>query len=564
MKIKTLQTPYHSLAFTFDYVPEVMRYCKLLQSSWGWQAFSYNATHKAWVFSSPQIVEAITEKFPQTMLEHQVKDLLHITELENLAEEVKLKEMIALKISENSSNSSIEIPGLKGGAKVLYPFQRTGVEFLVRSGARSLLADDPGLGKTVQAIGAMLHLGSPTTLVVCPATMKYTWEAEIEKWSSLTSCVVNSKTKIPKITSQVIVVNYDLLKRHIIELSKIKFGMMILDEAHYIKTSNTIRSRAVRVLSRNVPYIIMLTGTPVLNRPAELFNPLSILDPKKWNNYYRFVYKYCGAHQTRFGLDVSGSSNIEELSRELSSVMLRRRKEEVLKDLPKKVRVDIPVELDKGSLGVYHKAYGSFAKFLKENKGKKDAEVAQALQAEKLVRLNALRQIAGNGKVDSAAEIIRNVIEGGQKIIVFSSFVNPLKSLQDIFGDGCVLLTGQTPAKERFEIVKRFQEDEKIKVFLGGVMSAGVGITLTEASNVLFLDYAWTPAAHKQSEDRAHRIGSRHESITIYQMHAVGTIDDIMKKVLKRKRGVVDKLVGPGDDQSAISMVLDEIIKELN
>ena len=560
MKIDVTTTEYHSLGFSYPstpYIPGIVEYCKLLQSSWGSQKFVFSPTYKKWLFSDPHIVEAITEQFPEVTITPEAKDLCGITALEMLAEEVKIKEMTEVKTAEDSD---IEIPGIKGS---LYPFQKVGVDFIVKNGGRCLLADDPGLGKTAQAIGAILNLKPNRSLVVCPATMKYVWESEIKKWSDLTCSVIDSDTDIKNINTNIFIINYDILKKYIGELVKIKFGVIVLDESHYIKTPNTIRSRAIRILARNIQHIIMLTGTPVLNRPVEIFNPLNILDPKKWNNYFRFTTKYCAAHRTRFGLDVSGSSNIEELKQELDKYILRRRKEDVLKDLPEKIRVTVPVDLDKSSAREYYKAYHDFATFLKENKGKKPPEIMRALQAEKLVRLNILREIGGKGKINDAIELIQNITEGGEKVVVFSSFVDPLMRLQDYFKEQSVLLTGATENKERFEIVKKFQEDPKIKIFLGGIKSAGVGITLTKASNVLFLDYSWTPADHKQAEDRAHRIGSEHDSITIYTLHAKGTIDDIMFKMLNKKRDVVEKLIGEGDDQSAVQMVMEEITNQI-
>lgn len=558
MEIKILNTQYHQFAFTYPYDMGVIEFCRLLKGSWGWQEFSFDNTYKAWVFSRVQIIEAIIARYPDVLVSKEVKDLCGITELEQLAEEVKLHEMTLVKKSEDSE---IDIPGFKGE---LRPFQRVGVEFLVKSGVRAILGDDPGLGKTVQSIGAILHTRAERALVVCPATMKYTWESEVAKFSDLSTVVINSATDISKIdeATKVWIVNYDLLKRYVTELHKVKFDFMVLDEAHYIKTPNTIRSRAVKILAADIPHIVMLSGTIVLNRPSELFNPLTVIDPKKWNNYWRYVERYCGAHRTRFGLDVSGATNTAELKQKLDAVFLRRRKEDVLPELPEKIRIEVPVDLEGKASRAYHKAYSDFATFLKENKGKKDIEIAKTLQADKLVKINLLREVAAEGKVDDAIEIIENVTSNGAKIIVFASFVAPLKKLEEHFGEACVLITGQTPNEERFEIVKRFQSDPSIKVFLGGIKSAGVGITLTEASNVLFLDYSWTPADHKQAEDRAHRIGSTHQSITIYQMHARGTMDDIMRKMLAKKRDVVEKIIGVGDDQSAMSMVLEEITKQ--
>lgn len=559
MNIKTLHTQYHNFAFSYNYDTAVVEYCRELKERWGNDSFNYDTTHKEWVFSEPIIAATIMQRYPDCVVG---KETLTALEEAMLAKSKEIATNQKLTEIKQSEDSSIEIPGLKGTP---YPFQKVGMEFLVKSGGRALLCDDPGLGKTLQTIGAILCLRPTKSLIICPATMKYTWEMEVKKWSGLSVVVIKSDTIISKIPADtdVFVVNYDLLKKHLGELIKIPFEFLGLDESHYIKTANTIRSRAVRILANRTKYVVMLTGTPVLNRPVELFNPLNILDPKKWNNYYSFVNKYCGAHRTRFGMDVSGATNSAELKVKLDKYMLRRRKEEVLKDLPEKIRVEVPVNLDEIVGKTYNKAYHSFAKYLRENKDKNDTEIKKALQAEKLVRLNHLRELSAIGKAKDAVELINNIIAGGEKVVVFASFIAPLRQLSDAFGEAAVMITGETDNEERFEIVKRFQEDPNIKVFLGGFKSAGVGITLTAASNVLFLDYPWTPADAKQAEDRAHRIGSMHDSITIYQMKAFGTIDDLMAKMLAKKRSVVEGLIGEGDDQSSMSMVLEDITNQM-
>ncbi len=565
MKIDLLTTQYHTFAFYYPFNMGIVDFCRMLKESWGWQEMSFDATHKAWVFSKPEILAAIVAKYPAC----EVTPAAEAFAAQIAGVNAEWEELVGvLDGVKDAKDSDIKVHDLKG---TLYPFQKVGVEFLMKTAEarggniRAILADDPGLGKTAQSIATMLARKSDRTLVICPATMKYTWEAEINKWSGIEPFVIDTDSDLNSFrlyTQQAWIINYDLLKKFLPELMKFKFDMMVLDEAHYIKTANTIRSRSVRLLAKGIKDIIMLTGTPVLNRPVEIFNPLNILDPKEWNNYFRFVDKFCGAKHTRFGLDVSGATNIESLKAKLDTYMIRRRKEEVLDDLPDKVRVEIPVVLKGSSAKTYFRAYNNFAKFLRESKGKTDVEVIKALQAEKLTKINALREIAAQGKLDDARELIDTVVNNGQKIIVFASFVAPLEQLKEELGDQAVLLTGKTPNEQRFEIVKAFQTDPNIKVFLGGIKSAGVGITLTEASNVLFLDYSWTPADHKQAEDRAHRIGSKHDSITIYQMRARGTMDDIMFKMLEKKRDIVESIVGEGDDQSAMQMVMEEITNQ--
>jgi len=720
MNITTLLND--TFLFSYNYTPSLVEYSRAIRNEYGGDKFNYSAPHKGWITNSESIVYRIISDQNECEVSEEAHTLLWKMKAQRLLESDRQAQISSIK---KAKDSDLVVPGLKGTP---YPYQKLGIEFIVKSGGRCILGDDPGLGKTLQLIGAILMLKPSRSLIACPASMKYTWKMEVEKWSDMkaevlsgkptseilyrvlgllffnqkiggyclkehdnvhagidnpsilclhcledrvlkdipdlrpsttklfkesykrhfsvidtdgpslistdhgktdTSLTVNNSSDITKDSGisghdnsngfalrsdislgghstlegivgdskglsslligntsrkqsfcsicgsgipvnefssghrqKIIVVNYDILKTWFNVLNILEFSLLGADESHLLKTVNTIRTRAIRMLALSAEYVVMLSATQVLNRPSELFSPLNILDPKTWNNYYSFVNRYAGARRTRFGLDVSGATNQVELQQKLNDRFMRRRKEEVLPDLPAKVRVEVAIDLEGEHTKLYKKAYGNFASFLRENKSKNDEEVNRALQAEKLVRLNALREISVVGKVDAAIELIENIISSGAKINVFSSFNAPLDILAAHFGDKAVMITGKTSNEERFEVVKRFQTDPDVKVFLGGILSAGVGITLTASSNVLFMDTAWTPAQMAQAEDRAHRIGSEFESITIYTMFANGTIDDMMKKMLTKKITVVEGLTGEWNDMSYVSLVLEEIEKE--
>ena len=340
---------------------------------------------------------------------------------------------------------------------------------------------------------------------------------------------------------------------------------ILVHNCHMLKSIQAQRTKAFRQISRNIPHVILLSGTPLLSAPIELFSLLNIIDPAQWNNYYDYARKFCAAKQTRFGLDVSGVSNAEELHTRIRGYFLRRTKEEVLPQLPPKNRIEVPVELDPAIIKEYNTAESNFVSYMKQYSGKQPPEIAKTLQAEKLAQLNVLRMLGAKGKVKTAAEIIESIIDSGEKIIVFSSFIEPLKTLYEIFSKESVILTGETPVDERGEIVRSFQEDKEIKIFFGGIKSAGVGITLTAASSTLFLDFSWVPSDMLQAEDRAHRIGSKYESLNIYQLHAQGTIDDDMKELLSKKQEIFDAIIdgkAKGIQQKALDLVADRIIKK--
>jgi len=455
---------------------------------------------------------------------------------------------------------SIEIKGIKEG---LYEYQKLGIEFLLNSGGKALLADSPGVGKSAQALGYITHSGHQRNLIVCPASVKFVWEGEIGKWTELKSFVIDSKTNLNDIPFDVncVIINFDILKKFYNELMKYKWDSMVVDECHLIKTRSATRSKIVKSLTRNIPNVIMLTGTPVLSRPIEMFNMLSIIDPKVWNNYYSYAVKYCQGRQGYWGFEAKGASNLEELKGRISKYFLRRTKEEVLSQLPPKNRIDIPIDLPEEERKQYELVESNLIKYLKEHK-KTDKEIAKSLQAEKLVKLNLLREINTMGKIPTAKELIDNIIDAGEKVLVFSGFNAPLKELFEDYEEKAVLLLGETPVEERQEIIKKFQENPETEIFFGGTKSAGVGITLTAASNVIFLDLPWNPADLEQSENRAHRPGAVYESLNIYQIISRDSVDGFMKKLLKRKQEIIDQLIEERDVDDEDTMI-DDYIKML-
>jgi len=320
-----------------------------------------------------------------------------------------------------------------------------------------------------------------------------------------------------------------------------------MDEFHYIKNRRAQRTKYAKEIAKRVPGLLLLSGTPLLSRPEELFNGLNLLDGLTWNNWFNFTKKFCGGHFGRFGYETKGATNIEELREKISPYFLRRTKEEVLPDLPPKRYIDLPVKLDDKTREKYTIAKNNFVKYLRETKKKTNEEIMKSLFAETLVKLNELRMITSEGKIEYAKEVINNILDGGEKVVVFSVYNQPLEQLKETFGESAVLLTGNTEQKERARVIEEFQNNPNKKIFLGGIKSAGIGITLTAASNVLFCDYSWVPADHAQAMDRTHRIGQKADSITIYQLYAKDTIDHNMKNLLEKKQSIFDKIVG-GDD----------------
>lgn len=558
MKIVAQDSQYHRFRLYFDYSPDIITFCRILKDSFGWKRFSFTSykEEKFWVFSETVFLKVLVEKFPDIEIEPQVMEIWKKEDSEINQEKERENEINLIK---QKKDTKFEVKGIKEN---LYPYQKVGIEFLIASGGKAIIADPPGLGKTSQTLGYITHLDIKKALVVCPATIKSSWENEILKWTDLSYIIINSKTKIEEIPedTRIWIINYDILKKSLEILLKINFNLVVFDESHFLKNNSSQRCRAARHLTRNISKVIHLTGTPLLSRPIEMFTLLNMIDPQLWNNYYNYSRYFCGGKQTRWGWDSSGATHTEELHNRIKKYFIRRSKEEVLKFLPPKNRIDVPVRLENNILKEYEAAEDDLFRYLKTYKGKQPSEIARIIAAEKLAKLTILRQLVSLGKIDTAEEIINSILESEEKILVFASFIKPLNILFEKFKNISVMLTGMTPIEERGEIVKEFQNNPNIKIFFGGLKSAGLGITLTAAQNVLFLDYSFVPADHKQAEDRVHRHGQKASSINIYQLFAKETIDEKLKKILERKQKIFDQVI---EGKTIEKQKKEDIIKEV-
>lgn len=520
---------------------EVIRICTTLKKKYG--ATEFNFKNGKWRFNDIGLVDYL------------VKAISNITVHYSMYEDVKKKEE-DIKKKNSKINRSLDIKNKKETTfkinnlkQDLYPYQKIGVEFLVNNHGRGLLTDEMGLGKTAQALAYIAHTEKKRALIICPASVKFSWKNEAEKWTHLKAGVLGSKdfAKFKKgkfDDCQIIIINYDIVKKFLPLFVDIPWDCMVADECHMIKNINTIRTKAVKLLSKKIPSIIMISGTPFLNRPVELFNSLHIVNPADWPNWFAFTKRYCGGHYSRFGWDSSGATHIEELRKKISHYFIRRKKEEVLKELPPKTYIDCPLELPNDVSKKYKMAEMDFISYLQQVKNKKVLGTTDGdEQAYKLAKLNELKMLSSEGKVKYAKEFIQNIISSGEKVVVFSTYHQPLKDIKEEFKDMSVMITGETKIKDREHAVEVFQKDDNIKIFLGGMKSAGVGITLTAASKVLFVDYSWVPADHAQAADRTHRIGQKADSISIYQLHSIGTVDEYIKKILEKKKAIFAKLI---------------------
>ncbi len=435
----------------------------------------------------------------------------------------------------------INITGLKGE---LRPFQQQGVQFIQNHNGRAILADEMGLGKTIQVLAWLqLNLSIRPVIIVVPASLKLNWFKEIKLWmseSERNNITIISGTKVnTEIHSNIIIINYDILSEWYAYLITLRPQVLVLDEVHAIKNNAAKRTKAAKKLSKAIPNVIALSGTPIVNRPIEFYNAINLVNPHILPNYWEFVHKYCGAKHNGFGWDLSGATNTQELHQLLiTSVMLRRKKADVLKDLPDKVYSYIPMSINNRT--DYHKAEHNFVEFIRNQKGVIAAEKASSAQA--LVEIETLKQLAVQGKLIQAVDWIREFIESGEKLIVMAVHKFVIDFLMKEFDKIAVKIDGSVSQANRQIAVDSFQENPNIKLFIGNIKAAGVGITLTAASNIAFLELPWTPGELIQAEDRPHRIGQKN-SVTVYYLLAAGTIEEKIVRILDRKKIILDAVL---------------------
>lgn len=489
------------------------------------------------------------------------------------------------KIIKQEKVKPIEVSGLK---KKLRLFQEVGVATIYKKNGRGLIADEMGLGKTIQAISVAQVYRKITKItpiiIVCPSIAKLMWYEEIRKWlkKPFKMRILEGLTPDPlQLDREIIIINYRILpnlyekwkdadgKIHQKEkpytgwvdyLCDIKPKMIITDECHYYKTDTASRTKAIKKLAIGVPSFIALSGTPIEKSPVDIFNAANIIDPKEWPNKWRFQQRYCNPVHNGFGWSFNGSSNEKELHQRLvNSIMIRRTKKQVAKELPKKVWSIVPFKLD--NRNTYIKAEDNFIDFVRKTRGKKAAK--RASNAESLVRVDALKQLAARGKLVGIIEWITNFLESGEKLVVFALHTFMLDELMKIFGEIAVRVDGTVSEKKKFKNVKKFQRDPNTLLFLGHMKAAGVVITLTAASNVAIIEYPHVPGVMEQAVDRCHRIGQR-KSVNIYSLMAINTIEERQANLLSDRSKMIGSIID-GDltkkqEKSLLSELMDSYL----
>nr|WP_281381585.1 DEAD/DEAH box helicase [Conexibacter arvalis] len=432
------------------------------------------------------------------------------------------------------------------------PFQWAGVRYVLDA-RRAFVADEQGLGKTVEALAAIEADGAYPAVVVCPASLKLNWEREAMRWlPHRTVSVVDGRQVVPRV-AEITILNYEIVDHHREALTRLRPGALVLDEAHYCKNPAAKRTRAVRRLAESMPrekLRLALTGTPVLNHPDELISQLRVLG--------RLEDFGSGA---RFRQQFRGPLTEERLHWHLRRrCFVRRLKAEVLPQLPAKRQVVVPVALD--NKREYALAERDVIAWLREQPldlRELRARIAATLRAKRLAQLGALQRIAARGKLKAALAWIDDFLASGEPLVVFAHHREVQEALLERFPDALHLL-GSDSVEAREIAVAEFQDPNGPPLIVCATRVAAQGITLTRASNVAFLELEWTPAMHDQAEDRCHRIGQR-DAVTAWYLLAARTIDETMARLIQRKRGIV-AAVTDGRRLDGDTLV-EEVVREL-
>lgn len=456
----------------------------------------------------------------------------------------------AVRRSRAGTGAELACEARLGGA--LRPFQRAGVAYALQS-RRLFIADEQGLGKTVEALAVLEEDDAFPAVVICPASLKLNWQREIEHWLPHRSLhvVVGTGKAIPR--ADITVLNYEIVHAHRERLAIARPRALVLDESHYVKNPAAKRTRAVRKLAEQLPsdaLKLCLTGTPVMNHPDELISQLRILGRlEEFGSGARFKRRFQGA---------GAEERIHWHLRR--TCFVRRLKKDVLPQLPEKRQVVVPVALE--NQREYRLAERDVVAWLQEQPlelSELEAKVQATLRAERLAQLNTLRRLAARGKLGPALAWIDDFLASEEPLVLFASHREIQEQVVARFPDA-LHVVGADRADERDRAVQAFQDPAGPQLIVCSTRVAGQGITLTRASNVVFLDLEWSPAMHDQAEDRCHRIGQR-DAVTAWYLLAADTIDESMAEVLARKRGIVGAVTDGRRDES--EAVVQSVVRSL-
>ena len=430
--------------------------------------------------------------------------------------------------------------------------QKEAIEKLVGND-KYILADDMGLGKTTSTVIASLEGGTEKTLIICPASLKINWQREIANYTDKEVSIIEGKKWEP---AEYTIINYDILKnfhdpKHPDKSDILNYGfdLIVMDEAHYIQNVKANRTKIANSIVKKVGKVWLLTGTPMTSRPMNYYNLLDLVDSPVAENWMAYAIRYCAGYQFSVGpkkvWNVTGASNLEELRDRIKPQVLRRLKEDIL-DLPEKIITPVYLRLKSRE---YEKLMGEYYDWYNSS----EESSSLTIQFSKLMKV---RQVIAEEKIKDTIELAQNIIDQGKKVIIFTNFTNTLNKLTDAFPKVSVKLDGKMSKPQRQHSVDEFQNNDKIKVFVGNLKAAGVGITLTAAEAVIMNDLSFVPSDHSQAEDRAYRYGQKF-SVSVYYPIFENTIEGVIYDILSKKKNIFETVMG---DNEGKGDVMEEIL----
>ena len=443
-----------------------------------------------------------------------------------------------------------------------FPYQKQGIAYALQK-KRCFFGDQPGLGKTLQAIGTAFIAKTWPVLVICPASLKINWQREWKKFTGKDAIILDDRNKnnwyryFEMGCCDVFITNYESLKKFFVEdfaggvtrSIRLKqeaslFKCIIIDESHRCKSSKTQQSKICYKLCQGKEYRFLLTGTPSINGPKDLIQQLKIMGRlDDFGGYKSF--------ETNFMQGPREASNLEMLNWRLwNTCFFRREKAKVLDQLPDKMRQ--VVNMDITNRKEYQDAERDLIGYLAD-----DEKLRRAERGKVMVQMQKLRQIAARGKIPAAIEFIQDIMDSGEKLIIFAFLKEVVQEIKNVFPSS-VTIVGDNTAQERQEAVDRFQNDPRCNLIICNYKSAGVGLTLTASSRVAFIEFPWTFADCEQAEDRAHRIGQK-DSVNCYYFLGRNTIDEDVWELIQTKKDIANDVTGTDDqvpEKTVDAMVL--------
>ena len=522
MTIMLQGTPDHRIRMSFPYNPDDLTFVKAT-----FEGRQYDKVTRGWMVP-------VTE----TNLEKIRANVGRFAEVENALRRIQQQRAAVVEASQAfAASAAFRLrPGLGGE---LRPYQQAGVEFITTAARnKAYIGDEMGLGKTITALAAIHQEQAYPALVVCPAVVVGNWKREANTWlpDKTVQIIKSGKDKInPK--ADIVVASYSLAGAAVGH----PFAQVVCDEAHYLKNHKAKRTETTVAIAKAAPRRLLLSGTPITNRPRDLYSQLEVLDVtgrgRPLGHFFQFAEKYCDGYKGPYGYVADGATNIEELSQRLrAGTYLRRDKAQVLTELPEKQRQFIPVGIPADT-----------KRRIKEVEAEYRVAQKAHVPGAALKAMTDEMVAVGLGKIEAAGAFMEDFADTGKKLIVFSNLREVQQGLLQKareMGVPTVHILGDDSSEKRTQAVESFQKDPKIQFAVCSLKAAGVGITMTAASDVLMVEQDWTPANLDQAEDRAHRMGQKN-AVNVTYLIMEGTLDDTLKQVIEAKRGVASDLSQP-------------------